>query len=212
VGKTVCYLAKTIGCKVFGVDKNEKMVKKANERAKRNKIEHLVNIITADAHKLPFPRNKFDSLISESVIAFTGDKIKVLKEYMHVTKPGGYVGLNEITWIKENPPKSLVRYLIYNAGGATPKSPNGWKKLLEDSGLKTITSEIHPLDYPSHENESEDSSKARHKLIALCFKEPSYRRDILKTIIGTWQMPDNLFEYMGYGIYCCQKGDNMRGH
>lgn len=203
VGKTVCYLAKTIGCKVYGVDKNERMIKKANERAKRNKIEHLVNFIIADAQKLPFPRNHFDCLISESVTAFIEGKRKALNEYVHVTKPGGYVGLNEVTWIKENPPKSLIKYLIHNANGTIPESPNGWKKLLEDSGLGNIITEIYPFNYLNQK--SEDLYKAWHRFMALYFKESSYRKHILQIMIGTWKMPDNLFEYMGYGIYVGKK-------
>lgn len=205
VGKTVCYLAKTIGCKVHGVDKNERMIKKANERAKRNKIEHLVSFIIADAQKMPFPRNRFDSIISESVTAFIEDKRKALREYVDVIKPGGYVGLNEVTWIKENPPRSLVRYLIHNANGTIPESPNSWKKLLKDSGLRNIKTEVHPFNYLNHDNESENIYKAWHRLIALYFEESSYRKHILKIMIGTWQMPDNLFDYMGYGIYVGKK-------
>lgn len=59
----------------------------------------------ADAEQLPFEDNKFDIVLSESVIAFPEDKQKVVNEYARVAKPGGFIGMNEGTWLNYPHPK-----------------------------------------------------------------------------------------------------------
>lgn len=69
------------------------MVSCANE-----KLASGTRFMVGDAENIPFPDNTFDAVLSESVTAFT-DKGKSLPEYFRVLKSGGYLGLNEITWL-----------------------------------------------------------------------------------------------------------------
>ncbi|KPK79572.1 MAG: hypothetical protein AMS27_17885, partial [Bacteroides sp. SM23_62_1] len=48
VGVTSCLIAKKYGCKVFGVDINEGMIKRSEERAKKGGIENSVDFKVAD--------------------------------------------------------------------------------------------------------------------------------------------------------------------
>jgi len=100
VGVTSCHLAKCMGCRVVGVDINPFMVERAWERARRMKLTNLVEFQTADAMDLPFPEDSFNAVITESVTAFPPDKGLAIKEYARVTKPGGFIGLNEATWLQ----------------------------------------------------------------------------------------------------------------
>jgi ubiquinone/menaquinone biosynthesis C-methylase UbiE len=95
VGATPAYLAMEAGCRVMGVDLLEKMVEQSRERAKSDGIEDRTEFRAADARDLPFEDNLFDAVISESVNAFLDDKEKAMREYVRVTKPGGYVGTTE---------------------------------------------------------------------------------------------------------------------
>jgi len=83
------------GCRVMGVDISERMVERSRERVAREKLTGRVEIRVADAQDLPFEDDLFDAVITESVTAFPEDKQKAVCEYARVTKPGGYVGLNE---------------------------------------------------------------------------------------------------------------------
>jgi len=100
VGATPCFLAKKHGCQVVGVDISEKMVERSRERAHREKVSDRVEFRVADAQDLPFDDDLFDAVFTESVTAFPDDKQKAVNEYVRVTKIGGYVGLNETTWLK----------------------------------------------------------------------------------------------------------------
>lgn len=142
VGITACYLAKEYGCKVVGVDLSEMMVKRSKERTKRKNIEDKVEFKIGDAQDLPFKDGVFDAVICESVVAFPEDKQKVVSEYVRVTKPGGYVGMNEVTWV-ETPPPELVEYLSRAMGQVEFLTPDGWKELLEGAGLTDIVARAY---------------------------------------------------------------------
>ena len=103
-GATAAYLAQECGCRVMGVDILPRMVDRAQELTKRKGVADLTEFKVADAQELPFPDGQFDAVITESVTAFPEDKQKAVNEYVRVLKPGGYVGLNESTWLKTPPP------------------------------------------------------------------------------------------------------------
>ena len=99
VGATPSFLAREVGCRVIGVDLLEKVVVHSRQRAKEDGVEHLVEFRVADAQDLPFDDDQFDAVISESVNVFFSDKRQAVSEYVRVTKPGGCVGMTEMTWL-----------------------------------------------------------------------------------------------------------------
>lgn len=86
------------------------------------------------ARQLPFGAAQFDAVLDESVMALVPDKAKALAEYRRVTRPGGCVGLNQVSWVK-TPPPDLVRYIGLIMAGADFLTNEGWAALLEQGGL-----------------------------------------------------------------------------
>jgi ubiquinone/menaquinone biosynthesis C-methylase UbiE len=115
-GVTPCLLARRYGCRVVGVDILEGMIQRSRERAKREGVTDLVEFRVADAQDLPFEDGLFDAVITESVTAFPEDKQRAVDEYVRVTKPGGYVGLNESVWLKTPPPPDVVAWASQDVG------------------------------------------------------------------------------------------------
>ena len=60
VGLTACYLARTYGCHVVGVDITLGMIDRANERAAKEGLLDLVEFRVADARDLPFDNAVFE--------------------------------------------------------------------------------------------------------------------------------------------------------
>jgi len=211
VGMSACYIAKKYGCRVVGIDIFERMIARSNERAEREGVEDKVEFQVADAQNLPFEDNLFDAVISESVTVYPEDKRKAISEYVRVTKPGGYIGLNEVTWMKANPPTEIVEYVFHGAGGIKPETPNGWKELLEGSGLSDIV--VKNYKFPLLGQFVSDIRmigftgffKACGRLLSLYFKSSTYREAIKEMKKEGWRSPKNLFEYYGYGIYVGRK-------
>jgi len=211
IGTTACYLAKRYGCRVVGVDISEKMIDWSKKRAKIEGVDDRVKFMVADAQNLPFEDALFDVVICESVNAFIEDKQRAVSEYVRVTKPGGYVGLNEATWIKAQPPTGFVEYFSSTVEKVEFLASDGWEELLESSGLKDIVVRTYKV---SALGELIDRVKllgfkrilgAWYRLLSVYVVDSAYRRYTKKLIKESLNMPKGILEYWGYGIYVGRK-------
>lgn len=180
---TPCFIARRYGCRVVGVDILERMVERSKERAKRERLSDKVEFRVADAQDLPFEDDLFDAAITESVTAFPEDKQKAVNEYVRVTKPGGYVGLNESTWLKVPPPPELVAWASQDLGATVkPMISSEWVGLLEAVGLQEIIVKTYKVNL-------QDESKGilrrygcggmlgvSWRMLSLYVRSPAYRK------------------------------------
>jgi arsenite methyltransferase len=217
VGMTPCFIAKRYGCRVVGVDISEAMVERSRERARREGAadadnEHpRVEFRVADAQDLPFEDDLFDAVITESVTAFPEDKQRAVNEYVRVTKPGGYVGLNESAWLKVPPPPEVVAWASQDLGATVnPLTSDGWAGLLENAGLRDIvarTNEINTQDEARgilRRYGCRGMLGVMSRTLALYARNPAYRK-FVKEVREGGLTPENLDEYFGYGIYVGRK-------
>ena len=210
-GVTPVYLAKEHGCRVVGVDIHEGMTRRSGERAAREGVEDRTEFRVADAQDLPFEDDVFDAVITESVTAFPKDKQKAVDEYARVTRPGGYVGLNESTWLKVPPPPEMIAWASQDLGATVePLTAAEWEGLLEAAGLSDIvvrTSDVSVRD--------ESRGILRRyglggmlgvvgRTLALYARSPAYR-SFVKGVRQDGVAPENLVEYFGYGLYVGRK-------
>ncbi len=211
-GVTPVYLAKQHGCRVVGVDINDGMIVRSRERAARKGVEDLTEFRVADAQDLPFEDNLYDAVITESVTAFPEDKQKAVDEYARVTRPGGYVGLNESTWLKVPPPPEIVAWASQDLGATVqPLMSTEWVGLLEVAGLRDIVVRVSDINV----RDETRGILRRYGLggmlrvvgrtLALYAGNPAYR-DFVKEVRQDGLTPENLDEYFGYGLYVGRKG------
>ena len=211
VGTTACHLARSMGCRVMGVDIKPAMVERARERAKRLKLTDLVEFRTADAMDLPFPDDTFNAVITESVTAFPPDKGKAVREYVRVTKPGGFVGLNESTWLKTPVLPEIAAWASQDLGAnIAPLLPEEWVRLMEEAGLIDIFQRTSTI---STREESRGLLQrygwggflnSLWRALGLYLSNPAYR-EFLGSIKDEGLTPPNLEDYFGYGIYIGKK-------
>ena len=106
-----------------------------------------VEFRVADAQDLPFQDDLFDAVITESVTAFPENKQKAVNEYVRVTKPGGYVGLSESTWLKTPPPPELIAWASQDLGAnIKPLTSSEWTGLLASAGLEEIVAKTSAIN------------------------------------------------------------------
>ena len=209
VGVTPCYLAKKYGCRVVGVDISEKMIGRSIERTKRQGVEDRLEFKVADAQALSFENDVFDAVLSESVNAFMTDKQAAINEYVRVAKPGGYVGLNEVTWLKPPPPE-LAEYLTRIMAAEFLTCDNGWKDLLDGSGLRETVAMVYKTNALSQwlsevrQFEFLDFMRAWSRFLFLLTRSPACRR-FTKEALTMPRSIFSLFKYFGYGIYVGKK-------
>ncbi|TGE37272.1 class I SAM-dependent methyltransferase [Desulfosporosinus fructosivorans] len=136
-GLTTCYLAKTTGSRIIGVDINPLMIDKAFQRAEKERVSHLVDFKVADVYSLPFAENFFDWVITESVTVFL-DKVNVFREFYRVLKPKGQVADLEMTLLKELPTNLQKQLKEYYGSGTDPVSIEEWCNSLSRAGFEGV--------------------------------------------------------------------------
>jgi arsenite methyltransferase len=211
VGVTPCYIARKYNCKVVGIDIVEKMVERSRERAEKEGLQDRVEFKVADAQDLPFEDNLFDAVFTESVTAFPADKQKAVNEYVRVTKPGGYIGLNESTWLKSPVPQEFVDWVSQEIGStAAPLTAAEWVSLLENAGVREVSEETFSIDL-KEESKSivkrygfGGAMKVIGRMLRLYAKNPAYR-EFVKKVQKQGVTPKNVDEYFGYGLYVGRK-------
>jgi arsenite methyltransferase len=209
IGSTTCYLAGKRDCLVTAVDISERMVARSQERAKRRGVAARVEFKVADAQQLPFEEAVFDVVIDESVTAFVQDKPRALSEYVRVTKPGGYVGLNDVTWTKAAPPE-LVRYAALIMAGADFLTAAGWQALLEGARLGELVVRRHRFDARSQFVEElrqldvREYLRAWYRFLTQSVSNPAYRK-FTREVMSAPRQIFKFMQHIGYGIYVGRK-------
>jgi arsenite methyltransferase len=96
-GTTAFFLAERFGCRVIGVDLSEKNVLEARAEAAVRGLSALVEFRAADAEALPFDAEWFDAIVCECAFCTFPSKQTAASEFERVLKPGGRVGISDIT-------------------------------------------------------------------------------------------------------------------
>jgi arsenite methyltransferase len=197
-GRTACYLAKTYGCRVTGVDLLPAMVDRANERAGREGVRDLVDFRVGDAQALPFEDNLFDVVIGEFITGLVEDKLQAVREYVRVTRPGGVIGLNEATWLQP-PLRELAEQLSYIFGvHGELLSADAWRELLARAGLRDVTANSYKAESMSNRRDDlADVVRTLPRMVTMAATNPSFRRFIKMSL----SLPKDFLEYFGYGLY-----------
>lgn len=202
-GTSTIKIARLTRCKVVGIDISDEMVKSANE-----KIEQGVEFRVGDAENIPFPDNTFDAVISESVTAFT-DKSKALAEYRRVLKKGGYLGLNEVTWL-EKLPTEVTGYALRVMGGLETETEKGWLSLLRKVKFREVSGESFPMRKLEQligevQMQGFDIFKIWGRFFYFYFTDREYMKSVHKMAKDALKMPKGLMNYFGYGLYIAVK-------
>jgi arsenite methyltransferase len=207
VGITPSNLAKSIGCAVTGIDLRPSMIRRARERAAGQHLDDRLDFHVADAEDLPFGDDRFDVVLAESVLAFIADKSRAVRECVRVAKPGGFLGVTEATWM-EAPPSRLVAQLSRTFGpGFAVFDTEGWRELLEQSGLKDVTATSHAITARSETVARlrrlglAQTARLWFKALSVALRNPRYRG----LPQGALSDPRELSDYWGYGIYVGRK-------
>jgi len=205
IGVSCAYIAKKHGCHVVGVDISEKMIEWSHKRAREERVEDKVEFRAADVLDLPFTADRFDAVLVESVIAFVSDKARALRECVRVTRPGGYVGLNESFFTV--PPTAATSAIVRRELGVDIPLVQTWQTLWEASGLHDRAVNLHRIN-ARHEIRdrlqwigARWTLQAFGRLFHLYFTQPAARQS-LKAQFGSSAGSLNT---MGYGIFVGRK-------
>jgi ubiquinone/menaquinone biosynthesis C-methylase UbiE len=141
-GASALFLARRFGCEVIGVDYGSESVRKANAAAEAAGVAHLVRFQQGDAERLPVEDGSFDAVICECAFCTFPDKRAAAAEFARVLRPGGRVGLSDLTRAGVVPPE-LHGLLAWIACIADAQPLERYVQYLADAGLRVDLTEQH---------------------------------------------------------------------
>jgi SAM-dependent methyltransferase len=204
IGVGPAYIAKRFDCRVTAVDISDKMLSWAQQRARREGVVERIAFRKADVCELPFDDDGFDAVIVESVMAFVADKETAIRELIRVTKPGGYIGLNESYWTQPPPPE-LLSYSIAIGPGVITEAE--WRAIWEATPLEARTIQACDLEA---KQEVRDRIKwvgwrsilpAWGRVLRLLLTNPRTR----SAIKNQFDLPTKIINYLGYALFVGRK-------
>ena len=141
-GDSAIFLAREFGCEVVGVDFGSDNVKTADARYDAMGTVHLVSFVEGDAEGLEFEDACFDVVICECAFCTFPDKEQAAAEFARVLRPGGRVGLSDLT--RTGPlPEELEGLLAWVACIADARPVEEYSAFLTTAGISGIQFEIH---------------------------------------------------------------------
>jgi ubiquinone/menaquinone biosynthesis C-methylase UbiE len=141
-GTSAIALAQEFGCAVVGVDLGPANVRDATAAAERAGLGDAVRFERGDAERLPFDDASFDAVICECAFCTFPDKRAAAGEFARVLRPGGRVGLSDLTRAGAVPPE-LAGLLAWVACIADARPLDEYVDYLAGVGLTVGTVEPH---------------------------------------------------------------------
>ncbi len=140
IGVGPCVIAGRSRAHVVALDISERMLDWTRQRAQEEGLGDRIETRQGDVLSLPFEADRFEAVLVESVLAFVQDKARAIRECVRVTRPGGYVGMNETVWLLRPPAAKVLEQAT--ALGAYILTADEWQGLWAASGLVDRTSEV----------------------------------------------------------------------
>ena len=141
-GASAIYLAQTFGVTVVGVEYGSRLVETAIATAHTAGIGESVHFLQGDAEHLPFDTEQFDALICECAFCTFPDKTASASEFARMLKPGGTIGMTDITCRGEMP-EDLQGLLAWVACLADAQPLDTYAAYLREAGLTITLREEH---------------------------------------------------------------------
>jgi arsenite methyltransferase len=141
-GASAIRLAQCFGCMVLGIEYGSTAVEQATEHATAEGVAHLVSFRQGDAEHLPVDDGTFDVVICECAFCTFPNKSYAASELWRVLKPGGKLGLSDVTRTGEVP-ADLQGLLAWIACIADAQPVDRYVRYLTTTGLAINLVEPH---------------------------------------------------------------------
>lgn len=96
-GTSAIHIAQRFDCEVVGVEYSARSVEDAIVASVNARVSDRVRFRRGDAESLPFGEAEFDAVLCECAYCTFPDKRAAALEFARVLKPGGRVGLSDLT-------------------------------------------------------------------------------------------------------------------
>jgi arsenite methyltransferase len=142
-GTTAVLLAGEVGVEVDGVELSETSVAVANAKAIDAGLGDRVRFYAADAERLPLADGTVDAVVCECALCTFPNKAVAAAEMARVLKPGGRLGITDVTLDPRRLDSELASLAGWVACIADARPVDDYCQYLEGAGLEVILTEAH---------------------------------------------------------------------
>ncbi|MEV1050167.1 methyltransferase domain-containing protein [Streptomyces sp. NPDC049887] len=140
-GTTALLLADAYGADVDGVDYAPANTALAQGAAQAAGLADRARFTTGDAEHLPYPDGVFDAVVCECALCTFPDKTRAATEFARVLRPGGRLGITDVTVDPDRLPPELTGLGARIACIADARPLEDYTGILAGAGLRTLRSE-----------------------------------------------------------------------
>ena len=144
IGTTSLLAATEYGARVDGIDLSDANVALAHGAAAARGLADRVTFKVGDAEALPLLDAGWDVVVCECALCTFPDKPTAAKEMSRALRPGGRLGIADITADRNRMPAELTSLTAWVACIADARPGAEYESLLEDAGLRVVYVEHHP--------------------------------------------------------------------
>ncbi|MGH3978563.1 MAG: class I SAM-dependent methyltransferase [Pseudonocardiaceae bacterium] len=142
-GATARLLAAEYGVTVDGVDLGEASVQRARAATAGSELSGQARFHLGDAERIPLPDGEFDAVVCECAFCTFPDKASAAAEFARILRPGGRIGITDVTVARTGLPEELTTLAGWVACIADARSLREYSDILAEAGLCTVRTEPH---------------------------------------------------------------------
>jgi SAM-dependent methyltransferase len=142
-GTTALLLANAYDVQADGVDYSPASVASARDAAATAGLGDRALFTAGDAEQLPYPAGIFDAAVCECALCTFPRPEQAAAEFARILRPGGQVGMTDVTADPERLPPELTGLAARIACIAGARPLDDYAALLAGAGLRTTRAERH---------------------------------------------------------------------
>ena len=120
-------LARLSGGHVIGIDVHQPYLDRLTQKIREAGLSERVEAVNCSMFEMAFPEESFDIVWAEGSIYLIGFE-RGLKEWRRLIKPGGFLVVHEMAWLRPEPPQEIYDY---------------WRELY--AGIKTVGENVERI-------------------------------------------------------------------
>lgn len=133
-GSSALLLAREFGVEAIGIDRSAALTGKAQSRAEEAGLS--ARFLVGDGEVLPLANGSVDAVICECALCTFPDKAAGVSEMARVVRPGGAVGISDVTIERGRLELDLDNMALWVACLAGAEPAAGYVDLLTEAGLR----------------------------------------------------------------------------
>ncbi|WP_306362920.1 class I SAM-dependent methyltransferase [Nocardia sp. CC227C] len=203
-GSTARLLAAEYRVRVEGIDLAAATVARATAAAECAGLGDTVRFRCADAEAIPFEDGAFDAVVCECALCLFPDKSRAAAEFARMLRPGGRVGITDVTVSGSGLPPELTDLVSHIACIADARPAAAYADLLTGAGLRVTLTEHHDRAVAT----MLDHIEARLTLLRITAPAPLAERGMTRSVISRYLhiARDAVTEgHLGYALITAEK-------